>query len=199
MLYKQVKYHSGFVGGLITRSYKEMMTEKPEQLLHWQIQKGLPKTKSRRAFLDNLHVFRHYEHSFMDTLPSFVPPQAQVDSTYDYDMRQEMLDDKPTVVFHSEPTLPKELEGIPIEEDLSLLNSSKVQYVKYNLNKAQLQTLKNQYKRKMKRYRTYSFKEAKNRDPKLHDESFMVNSDAYVNKYKLKDYMVASDDEEYDS
>ena len=63
------------------------MTEKPEQLLHWQIQKGLPKTKSRKSFLEQLHVFRDYEHCFMDSLPSFVPPEATVDAAYDYDMR----------------------------------------------------------------------------------------------------------------
>ena len=55
-----------------------------------------------------------------------------------------------------------------MEEDVSLLSAAKVNYVKYNLNKAQLTGLKNQYKRKMKRYRTYSFKTPKNRDPKLH-------------------------------
>lgn len=86
-----------------------------------------------------------------------------------------------------------------MEEDVSLLSAAKVNYVKYNLNKAQLTGLKNQYKRKMKRYRTYSFKTPKNRDPKLHQESFMVNNDSYVGKYKLQDYVVGSDEEEYDS
>ena len=114
-------------------------------------------------------------------------------------MREEMMTDTPKVVFHSETTLPTEMKHLNVELDPSILDQDKVDYVKFNMNKQQLTKLKNEYKRKMKRYRTYSFKAPRNRDPKLHNDSFMVTNDKYLNKYKLHDYMVKSDDDEYDS
>lgn len=62
------------------------------------------------------------------------------------------------------------------------------------MNKQKMKKLKNEYKKKMRRYKTYQYKEPKNRDPRLHDRPFLIQSQHMVDKYQLHD-MIAPEQE----
>jgi hypothetical protein len=63
------------------------------------------------------------------------------------------------------------------EQDLSLLEDEDTliqKKYKLDMNKSQLRKMQKEYKRKMKRYRRYTFKQPRIRDPNLSDKSFMI-------------------------
>ncbi len=54
--------HSGFPGGLKTRSYREMMARKPEFLIEKAVRGMLPKNRLGRAMAKKLRVYAGSEH-----------------------------------------------------------------------------------------------------------------------------------------
>jgi large subunit ribosomal protein L13 len=54
--------HSGYPGGLKTKSVKRMMEETPEQVIELAVKRMLPKTKLGRAMFKKLKVYADAEH-----------------------------------------------------------------------------------------------------------------------------------------
>lgn len=61
---EQKKYyrHSGYPGGLKTKSVKRMMEETPEQVIELAVKRMLPKSKLGRAMFKKLKVYANGEH-----------------------------------------------------------------------------------------------------------------------------------------
>ena len=55
-------WHSGYIGGLRTFSYREMHQRKPEYILYHAVKGMLPKTKQGRAQLKRLRLYLGNEH-----------------------------------------------------------------------------------------------------------------------------------------
>ncbi len=62
--YEQKKYyhHSGYMGGLRTRTFKEMMQNKPEEIIRNAVRGMLPHNKLGRKLNTKLKVYRGPEH-----------------------------------------------------------------------------------------------------------------------------------------
>jgi len=73
--YEQKKYyhHSGYMGGLKEKSFKEMIQQKPEMVIHHAVSGMLPKNRLGRKLRKKLKVYRGPEH----------PHQAQQPQTLD--------------------------------------------------------------------------------------------------------------------
>ena len=54
--------HSGYPGGLRTRSLKQMREETPEQVIEFAVRRMLPKTKLGRAMFKKLKVYADGNH-----------------------------------------------------------------------------------------------------------------------------------------
>ena len=54
--------HSGYPGGLKTRSYKRLQEESPEQIIEYAVKRMLPKTKLGRAMFKKLKVYADAQH-----------------------------------------------------------------------------------------------------------------------------------------
>lgn len=54
--------HSGYPGGLKTRSLKQLQEETPEQVIEYAVKRMLPKTKLGRAMFKKLKVYPDAEH-----------------------------------------------------------------------------------------------------------------------------------------
>lgn len=55
--------HSGYVGGIKSRSGKEMIEKYPDQLIHRAVKGMLPKNNAlSRALMHKLHVYANSEH-----------------------------------------------------------------------------------------------------------------------------------------
>lgn len=54
--------HTGYVGGLKEISFREMITEKPERVIHIAVKGMLPHNRLGRAMLKKLKVYRGNEH-----------------------------------------------------------------------------------------------------------------------------------------
>lgn len=59
---KVYRHHSGHIGGLVERPYKEMIVEKPEEIIELAVRRMLPKTKLGRRMFDKLKVYRGANH-----------------------------------------------------------------------------------------------------------------------------------------
>jgi large subunit ribosomal protein L13 len=59
---KVYRHHSGFMGGLKSRTAREVRKEHPVRLLEEAIRGMLPKTKLGRAMIKKLKVYRGAEH-----------------------------------------------------------------------------------------------------------------------------------------
>lgn len=65
---KQIVYHTGYMGGLKTIPFKDMIFRKPEVIFRQCVYRMLPKNTKRFDRLRKLFIFRDQEHSF-----SFLP------------------------------------------------------------------------------------------------------------------------------
>ncbi len=54
--------HSGYPGGLKTKSLKQLREETPEQVIEYAVKRMLPKTKLGRAMFKKLKVYADNEH-----------------------------------------------------------------------------------------------------------------------------------------
>lgn len=61
---KEMTYHTGYIGQLKTRLWRNMLKEKPEQLLTHSLNKMLPKNKLKTHILKKLFIFREQTHTF---------------------------------------------------------------------------------------------------------------------------------------
>lgn len=59
---KMYHYHTGYVGGLKTRSGAQMLSDSPEELFTLTIRGMLPKTALGRKMIKKLKVYRGSEH-----------------------------------------------------------------------------------------------------------------------------------------
>ena len=62
----QKKYyrHTGYVGGLVERTAREMMNQEPTFVLRKAVERMLPKNKLRREMMRKLRVFPGDKHAF---------------------------------------------------------------------------------------------------------------------------------------
>lgn len=63
-MYKEMIYHSGYVGGLKRVPFKEMVFTKPEVLFRQCVYRMLPKNRKRFPRLRKLFIYRDQEHKF---------------------------------------------------------------------------------------------------------------------------------------
>jgi large subunit ribosomal protein L13 len=61
--------HSGFPGGLTTRSLGKLMESRPEEVLERAIKGMLPRNRLRAQMLKRLHVYRGAEHKYAAQKP----------------------------------------------------------------------------------------------------------------------------------
>nr|WP_330392777.1 50S ribosomal protein L13 [Asaccharospora irregularis] len=60
---KLYRYHTGYVGGLKEISYRDMMKNKPEEVVAHAVSGMLPKNKLRSRMMTRLRVFAGAEHT----------------------------------------------------------------------------------------------------------------------------------------
>lgn len=61
--------HSGYVGGLKSTSYRELMAKKPDFLVYESIRRMMPKGPLGRKMLKKLRVFSGPDHSYQAQVP----------------------------------------------------------------------------------------------------------------------------------
>ncbi len=59
---KVYRHHTGFIGNLKERPYREMIVEKPEEIIELAVRRMLPKTKLGRHIFTKLKVYRGPNH-----------------------------------------------------------------------------------------------------------------------------------------
>jgi large subunit ribosomal protein L13 len=59
---KVYRHHTGYIGHLVETSAREMMEEKPEEILRRAVKRMLPKSKLGRKMFDKLKVYSGTEH-----------------------------------------------------------------------------------------------------------------------------------------
>jgi len=59
---KLYRWHSGYMGGLKERSYKEMQAKKPEEIIRLAVKGMMPKNSLGRAMFKKLKVYAGPEH-----------------------------------------------------------------------------------------------------------------------------------------
>ncbi|HYC76600.1 MAG TPA: 50S ribosomal protein L13 [Planctomycetota bacterium] len=59
---KVYRHHTGHIGGLVERPFKEMIVEKPEEVVELAVRRMLPKTKLGRRMFSKLKVYRGGQH-----------------------------------------------------------------------------------------------------------------------------------------
>lgn len=69
---KDLIYHSGYVGGLKRRPFRELVFDKPEMLITWAVLQQLPKNKLSKEKVRNLIVYRDQEHDWPHILPKVI-------------------------------------------------------------------------------------------------------------------------------
>ena len=76
----QKKYyrHTRYVGGLVERTAREMMSQEPTFVLRKAVERMLPKNKLRREMMRKLRVFPGDKHAFEEheLVPFEMPPRA---------------------------------------------------------------------------------------------------------------------------
>ena len=68
-------HHSGFIGGLKSKNYAELMADEPEEVVYQAVKGMIPKTRLGKKILKNLRIYRSDEH----------PHQAQQPVGYDWE------------------------------------------------------------------------------------------------------------------
>ena len=85
---KKYHHHTGYPGGLKTRTAKEMMERQPTFVLRKAIERMLPKNKLRKDMLRKCRIFPGEDHPFTDVelVPYEMPPRIlrpkKVPNTY---------------------------------------------------------------------------------------------------------------------
>jgi large subunit ribosomal protein L13 len=69
--WKDIKYHTGYVGHLRSLKFNELIFQKPELIITWCVNKMLPKNQLREERLSKLFVFRGPEHHLKGFIPTF--------------------------------------------------------------------------------------------------------------------------------
>jgi len=59
---KQYHHHTGYIGGLKTRTAKEMLEKKPEEVIKKAVWGMMPKNKLSRKLMTKLKVYKGSEH-----------------------------------------------------------------------------------------------------------------------------------------
>jgi len=59
---KEYKTHSSYPGGQKTKTYKELMENKPEKIIELAVKRMLPKTRLGRKLFQKLKVYKGSEH-----------------------------------------------------------------------------------------------------------------------------------------
>ena len=59
---KVYRHHTGYVGGLVERTYADMMEQKPEQVLELAVRRMLPKSKLGKKLMGKLKVYPGSDH-----------------------------------------------------------------------------------------------------------------------------------------
>lgn len=73
---KVYRHHTGYVGGLVERSYKDVMAADPTEVLRLAVRRMLPKTKLGRKMFSKLKVFPGAEHDHVAQKPETIPLSA---------------------------------------------------------------------------------------------------------------------------
>jgi len=60
---KVYRYHTGYVGGLVTVGYEQMIAKHPEDVIKLAVRRMLPKTDLGRHMLSKLKVFKGATHT----------------------------------------------------------------------------------------------------------------------------------------
>lgn len=71
-LLKEYFHHSGYPGGLKTRSYGEVMAKKPEFIIESAVQGMLPKTKLGKKLIKKLKVYSGENHPHAAQKPEVI-------------------------------------------------------------------------------------------------------------------------------
>ena len=64
-------YHTGYVGHLRRKPYRDLVFQKPELMISNMVSKQFPKNKLRYKRLRNLFIYRDQEHDWPSFLPKF--------------------------------------------------------------------------------------------------------------------------------
>lgn len=64
-----LKYHTGYIGRLKTKYYRDLVLDKPEMLVEYSVRRMLPKNWLSEDKIKNLTVLRDQEHDFPGRLP----------------------------------------------------------------------------------------------------------------------------------
>lgn len=59
---KVYRHHTGFIGNLVARPFKEMIVEHPEEVIQLAVRRMLPKTRLGRRMFSKLKVYRGATH-----------------------------------------------------------------------------------------------------------------------------------------
>ncbi len=59
---KVYRHHTGFIGNLKARPFKELVVTKPEEVIQLAVRRMLPKTKLGRRIFTKLKVYRGTQH-----------------------------------------------------------------------------------------------------------------------------------------
>lgn len=66
---KKFRWHTGYLGGLKERSYRDMMQKQPEKVLMHSVKGMLPKNSLGRQMLKKLRVYAGPEHGHQAQMP----------------------------------------------------------------------------------------------------------------------------------
>ena len=59
---KVYRHHTGFIGSLVQRPYKEMIQARPEEIIQLAVRRMLPKTRLGKRMFTKLKVYRGAKH-----------------------------------------------------------------------------------------------------------------------------------------
>jgi large subunit ribosomal protein L13 len=59
---KVYRHHTGYIGNLVARPYKEMIAARPEEVIQLAVRRMLPKTRLGRRMFTKLKVYRGAQH-----------------------------------------------------------------------------------------------------------------------------------------
>ncbi|MEA2056937.1 MAG: 50S ribosomal protein L13 [Patescibacteria group bacterium] len=65
---KVYRWHTGYPGGLKEKSFKNMINDKPDYVIHHAVKNMLPKNKMRKRRLIRLKIYAGEEHSHQSQL-----------------------------------------------------------------------------------------------------------------------------------
>jgi large subunit ribosomal protein L13 len=69
---KMYYHHSGYIGGIKAKTAKELLEQKPEQIIEKAVWGMLPKTKLGRMMIKKLKVYRGNEHPHQAQTPEIL-------------------------------------------------------------------------------------------------------------------------------